>query len=123
MKQTTTSIIQLIDNGKAIYTIEIENIEAYYFVHDNNGLNSLSITPSYINMRDLGLLITHEYDSYVLMARKAIEIDNETTYYSIPPIAYRYIKLVDDNGKVNITFSKKIKEYNGEEDESNDNKQ
>lgn len=105
MKQKTTSIIFLMENEKVAHRITLEDIDYYKFTFDNNILSSLIITSSNVNIKDLELLSTHPYESYVVMAEKKIEEKkNKISNFNVSAIVYKRMALVDDNGEVTLTF-------------------
>lgn len=95
------------ENGRAIYSIEIENVN-YKFTFDSNKLSTLTIVSSDMNIKDLGMLSTKSYECYVLMAKKRVEKNGDMYNFNVSAIAYRHMLLTDDNGVVTITFSEEV---------------
>jgi len=106
MKQSTTSIICLMNKGKVVHKIILENIDYYKFTFDSDNLSALTIASSNVHMKDLELLSTHQYESYVVMAEKKIEEEENKVYnFNVSSIVYKHMLLIDNNGKVTLTFS------------------
>ena len=106
MKQKTTSIIFLMENEKVAHKIILKNIDYYKFTFDSNNLSSLVITSSNVDIKDLELLSTHQYESYIVMAEKRIEEEpRKISNFNVSSIIYKHMLLIDNNGEVTLTFS------------------
>ena len=93
------------ENEKVIHKITLVNIDYYKFTFDSNNSSSLIISSSNVNIKDLELLSTHKYESYVVMAEKKIEEEtHKISNFNVSAIVYKHMLLVDENGKVMLTF-------------------
>ena len=70
MESEVTSIIKLIENGKVVHTIKIENVQKYKFLFDSITLSTLRLIANTLNMHDLDILLNKPYEAYVVMGVK-----------------------------------------------------
>ena len=70
MESEVTSIIKLIENGKVVHTIKIENVQKYKFLFDSITLSTLHLIANTLNMHDLDILLNKPYEAYVVMGVK-----------------------------------------------------
>ena len=104
MKSNVISIIKLIENGKAIHTVKIQNVISYLFTFDSEKFCTLNVVTSNLNMDDLNTLVTKKYEAYVLMGVKRIVVDGKEKTFDIPPRVFKHAFIKEDGKTVDMTF-------------------
>ena len=103
-KANVLSIMKLMDNGKVVHTIKIENVLNYNFIFDSKKLATLNVVTNNLSMDDLNKLFTKPYESYILLGVKRVKINGDEKTFDIPPRVFKHM-VVKENGKtVDMTF-------------------
>ena len=102
--------IKMIENGKVVYSIKLENLLNYDFIWDNKNLCTLHLVTSNLNIDDLNMLITKPYESYILMGVKKVFQDGREKTFEIPARVFQFVQIKGDYQTTDLTF-KEI--YNG----------
>ena len=113
IKSNVISIIKLIENGKAINTVKIQNVISYLFTFDSEKLCTLNVVTSNLNMDDLNMLLTKKYEAYVLMGVKRVVIDGKEKTFDIPPRVFKHAFIKEDGKTINMTFYETLEGKNG----------
>lgn len=103
-KANVLSIMKLMDNGKVIHTIKIENVLSYNFIFDSKKLATLNVVTNNLSMDDLNKLFTKPYESYILLGVKRIKINGNEKTFDIPPRVFKHALIKEDGKTVDMTF-------------------
>lgn len=106
MENKVVSVIQLMEDDKVFYTIEINNLTSYQFLFDTDAEKptTLYLNIPNLNMSDLDVLVRKPYESYVLIGTKKILVDGKERKFAIPPRVYKRMCLRENGESVEITF-------------------
>ena len=110
MNFQTIATLKLMENGKVVYSIKLENLLNYDFIWDNKNLCTLHLVTSNLNIDDLNMLIAKPYESYILMGVKKIFKDGREKTFEIPARVFQFVQIKGDYQTTDLTF-KEI--YNG----------
>ena len=113
-KANVLSIIKLMDNGKVIHTIKIENVLSYKFIFDSKKLSTLNVVTNNLSMNDLNKLFTKPYESYILLGVKRAIVNGYEKTFDIPPRVFKHVLVKEDGKTVDMTFYE-TEENNNEE--------
>ena len=105
METKIISTIQLMQNGEVAHTIKIENLHSYEFIFDSKTGPSLKLITTNLNMKDLNMLFSKIYSSYVLMGVKKVIQDDKTQTYEIPATVFKHIHVKENGKSIELLFS------------------
>ena len=104
MNFQTIATLKLMENGKVVYSIKLENLLTYDFVWDNKRLCTLHLVTSNLNIDDLNMLIAKPYDSYILIGVKKVFQDGREKIFGIPPRVFKFARIKGDYKTTDLTF-------------------
>ena len=110
MNFQTIATLNLMENGKVVYSIKLENLITYDFVWDNKNLCTLHLVTSNLNIDDLNMLIAKPYDSYILIGVKKIFQGGREKVFEIPPRVFKYARIKGDYQTTELTFKESFDE-------------
>lgn len=96
--------INCMENGKAVYTIKLDNLLNYDFIWDSTKLCTLHLVTSSLNINNLNMLITKPYESYILIGVKKIFHEGQEKTYDIPARVFKHLLIKGDYKITDLTF-------------------
>ena len=104
MNAQMIATLKLIDNGKVVYTLQLEDLYGYDFFWDSKKLCTLHLITSNLNIHDLNVLIAKPYESYVLIGLKRVRQNDTEKTFDIPARVFKHAQFKGDNKSIDMTF-------------------